>query len=69
MGFLLSCKSDDNPTSPPKIEGRKMILIGNSFFRPYAENLNEVVLDAGIENHNSTTVFRGGDNGLSLIHI
>ena len=63
MVLLMSCKSDDTPTSPPQIEGRKMLLMGNSFFRPYAENLTDVVLDAGIENHNSTTVFRGGDNG------
>lgn len=40
-----------------------MLLIGNSFFKPYAENLSLIALDAGLENHNSTTVFRGGDNG------
>ena len=43
--------------------GSKMLLIGNSFFRPYAENLDVVAADAGYENHNSTTVFRGGNNG------
>ena len=42
-----------------------MLLIGNSFFRPYAENLDVVAVDAGYLNHNSTTVFRGGDNGLA----
>ena len=40
-----------------------MLLIGNSFFKPYANNLNEVALDAGFEEHNATLVFRGGDNG------
>ena len=63
MVLLMSCKSDDTPTSPPKIEGRKMLLMGNSFFRPYAEKLDELALDEGIENHNSTTVFRGGEYG------
>ena len=61
--LLISCKSDDNPTTPPEIQGRKMLLMGNSFFRPYAENLTELALDAEIENHNSTTVFRGGEYG------
>ena len=42
-----------------------MLLIGNSFFRPYAENLDVVAVDAGHLDHNSTTVFRGGDNGLA----
>ena len=36
MVLLMSCKSDDTPTSPPQIEGRKMLLMGNSFFRPNA---------------------------------
>ena len=42
-----------------------MLLIGNSFFRPYAENLDVVAVDAGYLDHSSTTVFRGGDNGLA----
>jgi hypothetical protein len=40
-----------------------MLLIGNSFFRPYAENLDVVAVDAGYLDHSSTTVFRGGENG------
>ena len=63
MVLLMSCKSDDTPTSPPKIEGRKMLLMGNSFFRPYAEKLTDIVLDAGIENHNSIVATRGGEGG------
>ena len=35
-----------------------MLLIGNSFFRPYAENLDVVAVDAGHLDHSSTTVFR-----------
>ena len=44
-------------------QGYNMLLIGNSFFRPYAEKLDDMAIHAGFENHNSTTVFRGGDNG------
>lgn len=63
MVFFMSCKSDENPTSPPKIEGRKVLMMGNSFFRPYAENLAELVFDASIENHSSIVAFRGGEGG------
>ncbi len=44
-------------------EGYNMLLIGNSFFRPYAEKFNTMSIEAGFENHNGTTVFRGGENG------
>ena len=40
-----------------------MLLIGNSFFRPYAENLDIVAADAGYTEHSSTIVTRGGANG------
>jgi hypothetical protein len=40
-----------------------MLLIGNSFFRPYAEKLDVMAVDASFANHNSTNVFRGGENG------
>ena len=42
-----------------------MVLIGNSFFRPYAENLDVVAADAGYDDHSSTLVFRGGENGIA----
>jgi acetyl esterase/lipase len=44
-------------------QGYEMLLIGNSFFRPYADKLDDIAIDAGFENHSSTTVFRGGENG------
>ena len=47
-------------------EGFSMLLMGHSFFRPYAERLEEVVLDAGYKSHNQTTVTRGGENGRAL---
>lgn len=45
------------------MDGYNMLLIGNSFFRPYAQNLEKVAIDAGFNNHNAIGVFRGGDNG------
>ncbi len=44
--------------------GKQMLLIGNSFFRPYAENLDIVAADAGYTEHSSTIVIRGGDERL-----
>ena len=45
------------------MDGYNMLLIGNSFFRPYAQNLEKVAIDAGFDNHNAIGVFRGGVNG------
>ena len=66
MLVFLACSKDDNPleeSEPIETEGYNMLLIGNSFFRPYAEKLEIMAVDAGFENHTSTTVFRGGENG------
>ena len=58
---LVFCCSDN--TNIEVEDGGNLLLIGNSFFRPYAENLDVVALDAGYQNHNSTLVIRGGENG------
>tara|TARA_B100000809_G_C15066130_1_gene504259 strand:+ start:103 stop:963 length:861 start_codon:yes stop_codon:yes gene_type:complete len=67
MLVFLSCSKDDNlieeTIQPTQNQGYNMLLIGNSFFRPYAEKLNVMAVDAGFENHSATVVFRGGDNG------
>ena len=64
---FLSCKKEDNivekTQQTSEKEGYNMLLIGNSFFKPYTEKLDVMAADAGIVNHNSTTVFRGGENG------
>lgn len=44
-------------------DGYNMLLIGNSFFRPYAEKLDDIAIAAGFENHSSTRITRGGENG------
>mgnify|MGYP003686536287 FL=1 len=46
--------------------GQNMLLMGNSFFRPYARRLNELALDAEFLEHRDTGVFRGGVNGTPI---
>jgi len=60
--LCFSCNKDDQPTTQ-NTQGYNMLLIGNSFFKPYANHLETQALDAGLENHNATVVFRGGENG------
>ncbi|MDG2449614.1 MAG: hypothetical protein P8M34_08240 [Saprospiraceae bacterium] len=62
MLVLLSCSEDDDSIQDVS-QGYNMLLIGNSFFKPYANHLEDLALEAGIEDHNATVVFRGGDNG------
>jgi hypothetical protein len=62
------CKKEENLPAPNfpidnGTEGYRMLLMGNSFFRPYAENLDVMAIEAGFVNHNSTIVIRGGLNG------
>ena len=67
MLVFLSCNKDDNQigetTQPIETQGYKMLLIGSSFFKPYAEKLDDLSIIAGFENHSSTRIIRGGDNG------
>ena len=46
--------------------GSNMLLIGNSFFRPYAQKLDEMAVDANFLDHKSTIVIRGGENGRAI---
>lgn len=46
--------------------GSNMLVIGNSFFRPYAEKLDEMAIDANFLDHKSTIVNRGGENGRAI---
>lgn len=63
--LITSCSKDDN-SAPETSLGYNMLNIGNSFFRPYAEKLDEIAIEAGFENHNSTIVIRGGENGRAI---
>ena len=62
FAICLSC-SPNEELVPESRNGYNMVLIGNSFFRPYAERIGELAIDAGYEDHKSEVVFRGGDNG------
>ena len=46
--------------------GSNMLLMGNSFFKPYAQRLGELALDAAFLEHRDTGVFRGGVNGTPI---
>ncbi len=64
LSFLISTSSYAQiEDCQDQTQGYNMLLIGNSFFRPYAEKLDELAIDAGFENHTSTQITRGGENG------
>jgi hypothetical protein len=46
------------------LAGDKMVLMGNSFFRPYAQHFGIMAADAGFSDHVDTGVFAGGDTGV-----
>lgn len=46
------------------VAGQKMVLTGNSFFKPYAERIGSFATDAGFTDHSNTGVFAGGDKGV-----
>jgi len=46
--------------------GQNMLLMGNSFFRPYAERFSELALDADFLEHRDTIVMRGGVYGTPI---
>lgn len=60
--LLTACNKEKTP-QPIQTQGYNMLLIGNSFFKPYAEKLDDLSILAGFENHNSTRITRGGENG------
>ena len=67
MLVFLSCSKDEilieETHLPVETQGYNMLLIGNSFFKPYAEKLDDLSILAGFENHSSTRITRGGENG------
>ena len=61
--FIVSCSPATQSNEDAVPDGYKMLLMGNSFFRPYAEKLDDMVSYTEIENHDATIVMRGGENG------
>ena len=60
--LILSCTKDENPQQI-QTQGYNMLLIGNSFFKPYADHLSNLAIQANLNEHSSTVVKRGGENG------
>ena len=62
-----SCMQDDDIIVDDPVDdeqmGYHMLLIGNSFFKPYADHLNTLATEANLNEHNSTVVKRGGEYG------
>lgn len=65
MLVCLSCNKEDVP-APDNPQGYNMLLMGHSYFKPYAERLEEVAIDAGYLNHNQTFVFSSGGSGFPI---
>jgi len=43
-----------------------MLLMGHSYFKPYANRIGELAIDAGLINHNQTYVFSSGASGFPI---
>ena len=63
--FILSRTKDENP-QPIQTHGYNMLLIGNSFFKPYADHLDNLASEANLNEHISTVVKRGGELGIPI---
>jgi len=60
--LMLSCSKDEG-SPQEESTGYNMLLIGNSFFKPYADHLNNLASEANLNEHSSTVVKRGGELG------
>ena len=60
--FMISCTKGDI-SSQDESTGYNMLLIGNSFFKPYADHLNNLAFEANLIEHSSVIVKRGGELG------
>ena len=47
-------------------QGYNMLLMGHSFFQPYANRIDDLAIDAGFINHNQTFVFSSGGSGFPI---
>ena len=67
--IFFGCKKEEGIIVEEPIEditGYNMLLMGHSFFKPYANRIGEIAIDAGFVNHTQTFVFEGGSNGLPI---
>ena len=57
----------DNPGAPFRvIPGQNMMLMGHSFFRPFADQLPFHTVRAGVDGHSQTVEFSGGASGAPM---
>jgi len=49
--------------SPPATTGYKSLFIGHSFFKPFADNIDDHAQAAGYTDHSQDVVYAGGANG------
>jgi len=61
LGIIISVNDVDEIS-----EGYNMLLIGHSFFKPYADRIGILAKDAGYNNHEDTVVFSGGVSGTPI---
>jgi hypothetical protein len=59
---MISC-TKENISSQDESTGYNMLLIGNSFFKPYADHLSNLATEANLNKHSSIVVKRGGELG------
>jgi len=59
---------DDTGVASAKINttGYNMLMMGHSFFKPYADRFGDMALDAGFVDHTDVVVMRGGAKGLPI---
>lgn len=62
--LLFSLAPIDAPAS--QATGYNSLFIGHSFFRPFADHMDDHAADAGIEGHSQVVVFNGGGNGAPM---
>ncbi len=65
MLACLSCNKEDI-AAPENPQGYNMLLMGHSYFKPYAERLEEAAIDAGYLNHSQTFIFSSGGSGFPI---
>ena len=64
--LIASCNTSDQittPISPPATTGYKSLFIGHSFFRPFANNIDDHAQSAGFTDHSQNVFIAGGENG------
>ena len=63
---ITGCDKEENLPVNEDSEGYNMLLIGNSFFIPYAKKFDEMAINAGFVSHTSIRIGRGGEDGWAI---